>query len=199
MAWRMLVVLNELWLMLKEEHYRPALAQTTCAIKALFVFLQQGGIWMGAWEYTYLPELKEKKEAEENDGGKGEREEAAGSADGGSGTNCLDRQSNHTGMRCFASLESVARHSARNCSPSAPPRQITRSQSPAPSVVEHLRVGLCNGCLEQLASRGARPSLSALRLDRGLARAAPPRAPSPRSTRWPPLAWLLLLSAAWWG
>ena len=60
-AWRMLVVLNEIYLMLREDPAKPALAQTTCALKALFVFLQQGGLWKGAWEFTYLPELKEKK------------------------------------------------------------------------------------------------------------------------------------------
>ena len=57
----MLVILNEIYLMLREGHAKPGLAQTTCAIKALFVFLQQGGLWKGAWEYAYLPELKEKQ------------------------------------------------------------------------------------------------------------------------------------------
>ena len=36
-----------------------ALAQTTCCLKATATALIQKGVWKGAWELTYLPELFE--------------------------------------------------------------------------------------------------------------------------------------------
>ena len=52
-------MLNELYLILKSGHSQVALAQTTCCLKSVFTFLQQNGLWRGAWEYSYLPDLKE--------------------------------------------------------------------------------------------------------------------------------------------
>ena len=57
--------LERLWVMLAAIHQHSwagrhdlALAQTTACLKATAEASRQGGVWRGAWEYTFLPDLR---------------------------------------------------------------------------------------------------------------------------------------------
>ena len=59
-------VLERMWEMLSEIHrlewtgqHQQALAQTTQCLKAVAECAKNKGTWKGAWEYTYLPDLRE--------------------------------------------------------------------------------------------------------------------------------------------
>ena len=46
---------------LKQGESNPALEQTACCLKALVALVQQNGVWKGAWDLTYLPDLRDQK------------------------------------------------------------------------------------------------------------------------------------------
>ena len=50
----------ELHRLLHAGNGEQALAQCCQNLRALSTCLQQKGVWKGAWEYTYLPDVKEK-------------------------------------------------------------------------------------------------------------------------------------------
>ena len=70
-VWKGHSVMERVWMMLSALHYdlatrkkpKIALARLCCCMRATSRASHQKGIWAGAWEFTYLPDLQETKGA----------------------------------------------------------------------------------------------------------------------------------------